>query len=646
MKKSIAKFLVVAMFAVFLMPVISACSKTEKFTVTFNANGGTGAPAAITGVESGSKVSAPTAADIARTGYTFANKWYKEAACTTEWKFASDTVTGNITLYAGWTKVAEEETYDPDELTKGFFGAPVDGVHYVFIRLYENGIFYADFLSDRLAGFYEVVENVTAKKNNEPTSFEIGLKFTDFKGNDILIAGYDPAADTIWGTTTAGWNMGFAYYGLEISPSYEDQISISMYDYRLLTPGEGQENRLLALSYDGTFTDTTSGTMYSGTWVRNGFVYILFGTDLDDKEVIYTVVQSTANLNRAFVTYPGETDFTNLYIPQEEVIKFVFEGSTEDLSVEMLLIVNKYEELTGSLSYGENEIAVTAWKEKEDGSLEVTFEESEALTSSSLTITKEDTVYSATINIDGTDITISFELAEIIRLSGFTDEYTVDVEGSPMTLRNDIAVKLMTDRSALITVERMAYQVFPAFSMFVPTGQITNLTGSWVKTTGGYTVAVPAQGSYSAHNIIISYSLGSYTATLDYNDYGGETNFEIKYSAEALLTGKESFTHPVAGPLDAFVHLEIWENGKANVIFEIAGIGLYVKEEGIWIDNEDDTYTVTIPTYSIEFFGQTFNISEANIIVTITDGVYTATFDATGYPLVSGNNIALTSVVE
>ncbi|MDE6584769.1 MAG: InlB B-repeat-containing protein, partial [Anaeroplasmataceae bacterium] len=38
-----------------------------------------------------------------REGYTFGG-WYKDAECNTSWDFASDKVTGNITLYAKWTK--------------------------------------------------------------------------------------------------------------------------------------------------------------------------------------------------------------------------------------------------------------------------------------------------------------------------------------------------------------------------------------------------------------------------------------------------------------------------------------------------------------------------------------------------------------
>jgi uncharacterized repeat protein (TIGR02543 family) len=68
------------------------------YTVTFNAGGHGTAPAAQT-VASGSQLTKPT--DPTAEGYTF-DGWYKEEDLTNEWDFESDTVTGNITLYAKW----------------------------------------------------------------------------------------------------------------------------------------------------------------------------------------------------------------------------------------------------------------------------------------------------------------------------------------------------------------------------------------------------------------------------------------------------------------------------------------------------------------------------------------------------------------
>ncbi|MCL1930906.1 MAG: InlB B-repeat-containing protein, partial [Treponema sp.] len=70
----------------------------EAFTVTFNADGGNPAPSQQS-IAHGGKVTEPSV--MSKTGYTFGG-WYKEAAHTNQWAFNTDTVTGNITLYAKW----------------------------------------------------------------------------------------------------------------------------------------------------------------------------------------------------------------------------------------------------------------------------------------------------------------------------------------------------------------------------------------------------------------------------------------------------------------------------------------------------------------------------------------------------------------
>lgn len=51
-------------------------------------------------VAQGGKLTQP--ADPTREGYTFTG-WYRDVNATDEWNFRQDTVTGNMTLYAGWT---------------------------------------------------------------------------------------------------------------------------------------------------------------------------------------------------------------------------------------------------------------------------------------------------------------------------------------------------------------------------------------------------------------------------------------------------------------------------------------------------------------------------------------------------------------
>lgn len=76
-----------------------------QYTVTFETNGGSAIDPVK--VDEGGKVTKP--ADPTKKNYTFVN-WYKDVDCTQVFDFATETVTGNITLYAGWTEAYENVT--------------------------------------------------------------------------------------------------------------------------------------------------------------------------------------------------------------------------------------------------------------------------------------------------------------------------------------------------------------------------------------------------------------------------------------------------------------------------------------------------------------------------------------------------------
>jgi uncharacterized repeat protein (TIGR02543 family) len=70
------------------------------YTVTFNVDGGS--EVASQTVQQGGKVTEPEKTPT-RGGFAFVG-WYKEAAGTTKWNFATDAVTTNTTIYAKWTR--------------------------------------------------------------------------------------------------------------------------------------------------------------------------------------------------------------------------------------------------------------------------------------------------------------------------------------------------------------------------------------------------------------------------------------------------------------------------------------------------------------------------------------------------------------
>jgi len=76
----------------------------SAYTVTFDANGGSGTQPTAQTVQAGSGITLPDESGLTKTGYTLSG-WYKEAALINQWDFDAATVTGNITLYAQWNPI-------------------------------------------------------------------------------------------------------------------------------------------------------------------------------------------------------------------------------------------------------------------------------------------------------------------------------------------------------------------------------------------------------------------------------------------------------------------------------------------------------------------------------------------------------------
>ena len=91
-KLAIVSLIVLSVFSLF---IVGCSKKTEKYTVTFDSDGGT--EIASVQVEKGKKITKPE--DPSKEHYVFGG-WYLED---TEWVFESDTVTKNTALTAKWT---------------------------------------------------------------------------------------------------------------------------------------------------------------------------------------------------------------------------------------------------------------------------------------------------------------------------------------------------------------------------------------------------------------------------------------------------------------------------------------------------------------------------------------------------------------
>ena len=101
------RLMLMATAVIFAAAFTSCKENKETYTVTFNSNEGSAVSSQT--VEEGAKAKKPD--DPSRIGFTFA-AWYKEVALTNEWKFDTDVVIADVTLYAKWTQNTYTVTFN------------------------------------------------------------------------------------------------------------------------------------------------------------------------------------------------------------------------------------------------------------------------------------------------------------------------------------------------------------------------------------------------------------------------------------------------------------------------------------------------------------------------------------------------------
>lgn len=373
--------------------ILAACSGTT-YTVTFDANGGSGAPEAYTGVEEGSKIQKPVVAGddgvltLTRDGYVFDGEWYTDAAQTDRWLFGVDTVSGDMTLYAGWEEIKVSDL-DPDALSEGYFagGTNVGVMKYVVLQLYPSGMCNIAGASNLPDGFkrYEVVEGPVTVQISDGNSedgtplfkeatYSRGIRFFSLDGEELFTAGYDEEADCIRGIMLFTWEQSLAWAANTVDPDWPELKSEAMYSFKV----KDSDNEFLSfdINYDGTFSDITGSPTYSGTWeaadpAADGTVtYTL--TD-PDQDVTYTLILS-ADGYEAAVVYPDGTE-KELYIPRPAEELATLSGSVsseatyfQEVSVTIVLLSDG----TGSVTtnaFGSASETEAAWTDNGDGTL-------------------------------------------------------------------------------------------------------------------------------------------------------------------------------------------------------------------------------------------------------------------------------------
>ena len=81
-----------------ILVVVALEMRNPGFTITFDSKGGTDVPAQ--NQMYGELLKVPE--NPTREGYEFTG-WYTDYACLERWDVESDTIEGDMTLYAGWT---------------------------------------------------------------------------------------------------------------------------------------------------------------------------------------------------------------------------------------------------------------------------------------------------------------------------------------------------------------------------------------------------------------------------------------------------------------------------------------------------------------------------------------------------------------
>lgn len=126
-KKNLVATLAVIACATSMGAALVACDNADdpqnpqSYTIVFDTNGGS--IVSEQGVTGGDKIIEP--GDPTKFGYEF-DGWYTDEECTQIWTFETDTVTGNLTLYAKWKdKSATANTYFDFGLSNGAYSIKV-----------------------------------------------------------------------------------------------------------------------------------------------------------------------------------------------------------------------------------------------------------------------------------------------------------------------------------------------------------------------------------------------------------------------------------------------------------------------------------------------------------------------------------------
>lgn len=243
-KLAIVSLIVLSVFSLF----IAGCSKkTEKYTVTFDSDGGT--EIASVQVEKGKKVTKPE--DPSKEHYVF-DGWYLED---TEWVFESDTVTKNTALTAKWT---------PE-------------VYSITLKNYDGTVLATENVSYGSLPQY----SATPEKPSDAQYTYAFSKWVDEAGNDASLSNIDKNV-----TLTATFTSTLRSYKI-IFKNGEQVLKEETVDYGTIpaapetnpTKGYDSENHYSFKGWDKTIEKVTGEAVYNAQFNPEKHVYTVDDSD-------------------------------------------------------------------------------------------------------------------------------------------------------------------------------------------------------------------------------------------------------------------------------------------------------------------------------------------------------------------------------
>ncbi len=385
------KKLMYILVGLLLVTSLAACvpaEETVKYTVTFMSEGGS----VVSPVEVNENGLVTKPADPTKSGYTFGG-WYKEEALTNPWVFATDKVTGHVSLYAKWTPV--QGPYTVTFITNGgsiippatvnagsAVSKPTDPTkpHFTFDGWYTDVAF-----NNAYVFTSAVNANITLYAKWNPIVFVV--TFESNGGSAVVAANVnsgtaltEPTAPTKSGYTFGGWyveaglvtpyvftdvvNNSFTLYAkwIESTP----MVSFNTDGGSAVTSVTVNNNVVIARPAD----PVKSGFLFAG-WYRDQAYTDLWNFEVDaptESITLYAKWKAETNFNQTFKVLSIGNSFS------EDAHRFLWSiAQSYGIPAENIVVANMYiggSELAQHVTNIQNDAAAYTYQLFEDATVE------------------------------------------------------------------------------------------------------------------------------------------------------------------------------------------------------------------------------------------------------------------------------------